>query len=504
MSAIEVVEPRPSASTEPALEVARQVQRQWAGTPLRQRLAVVRRLRHAIALDPESLAATVPGDVPGSLHRSIADTLVAEVLPLAEAGRYLERNARRVLADQHLPRRGRPFFLRGVNGVVERVPLGVVLVIGPANYPLFLPAVQVLQALVAGNAVLWKPAPGGADAAVKILRLLVEAGLPSQLLTVLDSEPAAAQSAIQAGVDKVILTGHLATGRTVLRALAETVTPSVMELSGCDAVFVLPGADLAHAARAIAFGMRLNGSATCMAPRRLFVCGSDAAALYTRLLDAFQAVPPVPLPPRIAGELRLLCEDAARQGAVVLGVPSDDAQVHPVLITGAHPQMRCMRADIFAPVLSAMQVEDEAAALRAYDACPYALTASIFGPARTAEQFARRIHAGTVLINDVIVGTADPRLPFSGRGLSGFGATRGDEGLLEMTAVRSVVTQRSRSPRPYAPTTPAHTPFFSAYIRTVHSATWGERVRAFRALVSAARTIPAHTAAETPAHREDI
>ena len=209
----------------------------------------------------------------GALHRTVADTLVSEVLPLAEACRFLEREARWILAPQRLSTHTRPFWLRRVTAETRREPLGVVLIIAPANYPLFLPGVQALQALAAGNAVLWKPAPGGMAAAEALRDVLVGCGLDPALLQLLDESPQAAADAIAAGVDKVFLTGSAATGTAVLSQLAAHCTPAVMELSGCDAVFVLPGAAVDRAAAALAFGLRFNGSATCMAPRRLFLVG---------------------------------------------------------------------------------------------------------------------------------------------------------------------------------------------------------------------------------------
>lgn len=494
MSMVAEPEKAHAISMAPDTKPSHAAQQQWAALPVAARLRVVRRLRHLVAQRAEQLAAAVPCDVPGSLHRTVADTLVAEVLPLAEACRYMERHAVRLLAPRKLSRVGQPFFLRRVHAFVERVPWGTVLVIGPANYPLFLPGVQTLQALVAGNAVLWKPAPAG-EAAANLLRdLLLQAGLPAHLLTVLDSSISAAEAAIAKGVDKVVLTGHISTGRAVLRQLAESATPAVMELSGCDALFVLPGADLEHAARAIVFGLRLNGSATCMAPRRLFVDATAAERLLSLLHHELRSIPPITLPARVLDELQSLVRDAEDAGAVIsAGIPGG-----PVLISGAMPYMRCMRTDIFAPLLSVMQVSGNHEAVAAYDACPYALTASVFGPEPAAAALAAQLRAGTVLINDVIVPTADPRLPFVGRGQSGFGATRGAEGLLEMTTLRTTATQRSRSLRPYAPTGPQHTTFFAAYIRAGHSSTWAQRIAAMRALAAAARHIPSPRPRSTP------
>ena len=120
------------------------------------------------------------------------------------------------------------------------------------------------------------------------------------------------------------------------------------------------------------------------------------------------------------------------------------------------------------------------AAIAAHAQCDYALTASIFGPAAPANALAAHLAVGTVLINDLIVSTADPRISFGGRKASGFGLTRGREGLLEMTVLKTIVTQRGRDLRAYRPTTPDHQSFFAAYIQAVHSATWPERWQGLR------------------------
>ncbi len=161
--------------------------------------------------------------------------------------------------------------MQGVSFTVQRQPFGVVLVIGPGNYPLFLPAVHSLHALVAGNAVLLKPAPDTREVSLLFARLTREAGLDPALLTVLGESIEAAHDAIAHGVDKVIFTGSSENGREVLFTLAETNTPSVMELSGQDAAIVFADADLDLVVRALHFAARLNNGETCIAPRRLIV-----------------------------------------------------------------------------------------------------------------------------------------------------------------------------------------------------------------------------------------
>jgi acyl-CoA reductase-like NAD-dependent aldehyde dehydrogenase len=494
-AAVGVAEGSGLKSNDPAstLERARAAQQAWGATRIEERLQILKRFRHALAESCEDIAASVPCEQPGSLHRTIADTLVSEVLPLAEACRFLEREASSILAPQRPGKENRPFWLRGVTTEIRREPLGVVLIIGPSNYPLFLPGVQALQALAGGNAVLWKPAPGGSSAAGACRLLLVAAGLDPSLLPVLDEAPDAATAAIRGGVDKVFLTGSESTGRAVLRELAETLTPSVVELSGCDAVFVLEGADLDRVVAALTFGLRLNGSATCMAPRRVFVTAKVANDLVGRLAVAVESIGPVIVPSATKERLLDLMADAEAKGARFLknglhGVPGDATgaiEIRPTLVVAATAEMRITQADIFAPVLSMIEVASEEEALAANRRCPYTLTAAVFGSRSRAERLASQIPAGTVLINDIIVATADPRAPFGGRKHSGYGTTRGREGLLEMTVIKTVQIQNARDVRAYAPHTPHHRGFFSGYIQAVHSAGWRQRWSGLREFLNA-------------------
>ncbi len=475
---------QPSPTQSAVLSHARAAQSAWARNTLRARLAILRKARHRIAATAIEIAGTVPRNQPGALYRTVADTLVSEVLPLAEACRFLEREARWILAPQRLSTHTRPFWLRRVTAETRREPLGVILIVAPANYPLFLPGVQALQALAAGNAVLWKPAGGGTAAAEALRGILVDCGLDPALLQVLDESPQAASDAIAAGVDKVFLTGSSETGTAVLTQLADHCTPAVMELSGCDAVFVLPGAAVDRVVAALAFGLRFNGSATCMAPRRLFLVG-DHSGLVPAMLEAFKTLSAVALPARTQAQLVDLLEDARRLGGSLI-MNGSVQELCFAVISRAAPEMRIAQSDVFAPVLSIFDVPDTDSAIAAHAPCPYALTAAIFGPESEARALASRLPVGTVLINDLIVATADPRVSCGGRKGSGFGVTRGREGLLEMTALKTVVAQHTRDLRAYRPTTPNHEPFFAAYLETVHGGGWRARWQGLRRLLRVA------------------
>lgn len=381
----------------------------WAARPLRERLRIVRSLRHGIAAHGARLARAAGGGV----DRPISEVLSAEIVPLADACRFLEREAPRLLAPRRLGSAGRPAWLFGVESEVRREPLGRVLVIAPASYPVLLPGAQTVQALAAGNAVLWKPGRGGNAAARAFSEIAAAAGVPDGALTILPEEPEAAREAIAAGVDKVLLTGSAETGREVLGELAGKLIPATMELSGDDPLFVLPGADLDRVARAVRFGQTLNGGATCIAPRRVLVLGNQISALQERL-----------------GQ----------------GIP-----------------------------ITAFSTVDEALAEAARS--PYALGASVFGPEAEAVALAGHIRAGVVVVNDVIVPTADPRLPFGGRGESGFGVTRGAEGLLELTVPKVIAVRRARRLFHLEAPDPQDGDLFLSYLTLAHAGGFGARLR---------------------------
>ena len=474
-------QPKMVAMTDASTRTA--AQRRWAAQPAAVRLRVLMRTRHLLAERTDALCDAIPS----TLARNTADTCCSEIIPLLAACKFLEEEAASILKPRRLGLRSVPLWLLGISSEVRRVPLGRILVIAPSNYPLFLPGVQVLQALAAGNSAVWKPGVGGAPIAALVAKTMYEAGLPRGLLEVTGDSIEEAQAAIARGVEKVVFTGSAESGQALMRQLAETLTPCVAELSGCDAVFVLPSADLSRVVKGLAFGMRLNGSATCMAPRRVILVGASAtrrAEFIGLLLAQLEWIHGVALPEKVQRELQTLLNDAADSGAKIHG--RIEASQRPALITDATPSMKIAQADIFAPVLILLDARDVADALAINEACPYSLTASVFGVEKQARLIARDLYAGTVILNDLMIPAADPRTPFGGRHKSGFGVTQGAEGLLEMTSPQTITVQRSTSTRNYDATTPTHRQMFDGVIQSTHAATLGQRLSGVRQLIAAA------------------
>lgn len=422
------------------------------------------------------VVASVAGEIASNSQRLIdlcespwrfdpVETITAELFPLCGALRWIGKCGPAVLAEKQHGAAGRPAWLWGVQSRVRRIPLGKVLILAAWNYPLFLPGVQTAQALAAGNTVLLKPAPGCETVTAAMVDLFYAAGVPAETLVQIDSDPEFAKSAIADGVDLVVLTGGAATGQSVMQQAAKTLTPTIMELSGCDSVVVHPSADLDRAAKAIAFGMRLSSGATCIAPRRILVDDvtadelRDLIVFYLRRSDdpyhdrkdvgstaaddaaLVQAMHVHPSAQTTAADA---IDDAIGAGAIDVMGGYDSArlrgqgQMVPTLLDHVCTDFAITRTDLFAPVSSMIRLGSINDSVAIINDSPFRLSASVFASDTVAdsvsEEIAEKLNVGSIAINDLIIPTADPRVPFGGRGRSGFGVTRGEEGLLSMTA----------------------------------------------------------------------
>lgn len=444
----------------------REFQDSWATTSLVERLKIVRTFRHRLVANAESLHELIPIE-----SRTLAQTVASEILPLAAACRWLEKNAEKTLQTRRHGWWKRPLWLHGVSGETSRTPHGLVLILGTWNYPIFLTGVQLLQALVAGNTVLVKPGQGCVSLTNRLVALLTGDSEPEtspslkvnpaqDAVRVLGETAADGIEAMQRGVDHVVLTGSAETGKRVLTQAAESLTSATVELSGCDAMYVLPRANRERVAKSIAFGLQFNSSATCIAPRRILLAefGPDALQAELKvendrlLVERSTGFVEEQLIP-VLNELSIqtsaetwkgvdeLLSDAKAKGAAIIDRRDECGWI---LVDHATSEMQVTQVDVFAPIISVVHCHSMKTMIAAGNDCPYALAASVFGSREEAAAIKPYINVGTVTINDLIVPTADPRIPFGGVHSSGFGVTRGPEGLLEMTRPKTTLTRRTR------------------------------------------------------------
>jgi acyl-CoA reductase-like NAD-dependent aldehyde dehydrogenase len=428
---------------------ARAAQTCWASMPIRERIRPLVKLRRQLVVEADALCDAVLRDI----GRPAAEVLSTDIAPTAEAIRFLERRATRILRPARVAAGERPIWLWGQRDVIYRRPHGVVGIIGTWNYPIFLNTVQISQALTAGNAVLWKPSEFMPTTAARLHQLFLQAGYPVDLVQMLPATREAGPELLEAEIDHLVFTGSGAVGRRIAARLGERLMSSTLELSGIDAVFVCADADLLLAARAVWFGITLNKGQTCLAVRRIFVDRS----IYPPFIDMLQKIGSKSTAmtlvlPSQATQADALLRDAASHGATIWRAVTNHENAHamsPALVIDARPEMRICHEPVFAPVAAVIPYDTLEEAIRSHESCEYGLGAAIFtAEHRQVASWAARLKVGVVTVNDVIVPTAHPATPFGGRKASGWGVTQGAEGLLGMT-VPQVVSVRTGTWRPH-------------------------------------------------------
>ena len=366
---------------------------------------------------------------------------------------WASKNAERIMK----PRRVKgSMMLANVTPVLEYQPLGVVGVIGPWNYPVFTPMGSIAYALAAGNAVVFKPSeftPAVGVFLADAFRTVVPEHPVFQVITGFGDTGAAL---CRAGVDKVAFTGSAPTGRKIMAACAETLTPVLLELGGKDALLVDDDADVKSAARAALWGACANAGQTCIGVERVYVVDAVYDEFVRELTDAAKDIKaggdnPVIGPmtmPRQLDIVREHIDEALDRGAraVIGGRESvHPPYVDPVILVDVPEDTRVMREETFGPVLPVTRVRDIDEAVEKANRTSYGLGAAVFGKKRGYDA-ARRLRSGMASVNAVLAFAGFPSLPFGGVGESGFGRIHGEDGLKEFTRPKSIARQRFATP----------------------------------------------------------
>jgi succinate-semialdehyde dehydrogenase / glutarate-semialdehyde dehydrogenase len=384
-----------------------------------------------------------------------ADAFI-EVLMGVEHLDWAARNAARVLG----PRRARSTLaLANHAASVEYQPLGVVGVIGPWNYPVLTPLGSIVYALAAGNAVVFKPSELTPAVGCFLADTFADAVGDHPVLQVVTGDGATGHALCVAGVDKVALTGSPATGRAVMAACAERLTPVVLELGGKDAMIVDADADLDDAADQAVWGGMANAGQTCLAVERVYVVDEVYDRFVAKLVERASRVRPgggpaadygpITLPRQLEIIHRHLDDALARGARALVGGPDavHPPYVDPVVLVDVPGDALVLREETFGPVLPVVRARDAGHAVALANATPYGLGAAVFA-GRRAEPIARALRSGMASINSVLTFAGVPSLPYGGVGQSGFGRTHGPDGLREFTRAKAITRQRFPLPFP--------------------------------------------------------
>jgi len=436
-----------------AVARARAAQAAWAELGLRHRIAVLREFQGKLHARKSEIAAAITGEV----GKPLVESLVTEVLVVLDAARFLVDRAWRVLRDEPIPHGNLATKLK--SGWLVREPHGLVGIISPWNYPFSIPATETLAALVAGNAVVLKPSELTPLVALELASLLHASGVPEEVFQVVVGDGPAGAALLRSPIDKLVFTGSVATGKRIAAAAAERLLPVVLELGGKDPMLVLDDANVDVASSAAVWGAFVNAGQACLSVERGYVHRSlyesfaQACAQKTKQLRIGNGMHPnTDVGPMIREQqvqiVESHVEDAKARGARVLAggkrLPELGVNFYaPTVLADVTHDMRIMREETFGPVLPLMAFDNDDEAVRMANDSEYGLAASVWTrDSKRGERLARRIHAGTVMVNDVISCFGISEAPHGGVKASGLGRTHGRFGLEEMVRLKYLDVDR--------------------------------------------------------------
>ncbi len=430
-----------------AVKTARHALNEWSKKTIKERQKYLLKLGDVVLEQKEEIARLIALEQGKPLTESLGSEIVAVLAILKE----LRRHAHKVLKPHKMKHEQLLFVHKKSQYRLE--PYGVVAVISPWNYPFSVPVPEIAAALVAGNVVLFKPAPDSVLIGQKIDELFKAAGFPEGVMnTIIVADVDAPHITHHPGVDKIIFTGSSPVGRDVMCAASHQMTPVVLELGGKDPAIVAADADLPRAARGIVWGTMFNAGQVCAGVERVYVhkevaqefidlCLEEAKKLSTGdPLDSDTQVGPLTNLDQLV-KVQDQVEDAIRKGARLLHggrrVERPGYFFEPTILTDVDHSMAVMVEETFGPILPIMSVDsmDEAIALAndsVYGLSAYAWTSD----KKLAQRFFKELQAGTVMINDSTSSWGEPNAPWGGFKMSGIGRTRARFGLEEMVQVK--------------------------------------------------------------------
>lgn len=425
------------------IDTAVALQRKWAQAPIAERAIPMMRTADLLEEAREDLAGLMAAEMGKPLAQGRG-----EVEKCAWVCRHYAENAEQILADEQIEA-GRS------SSYVAYRPLGVVLAVMPWNFPFWQVFRFVAPALMAGNGGLLKHASNVTGCALAIDRIITEAGFPDGLFRTLVVPSSRVDEILEhPGVVAATLTGSDPAGRAVAAKAGSLLKKTVLELGGSDPYIVLADADLARAAETCAASRLINGGQSCIAAKRFIVEAPIVEEFTSLLASAFSnTVVGDPLDEAttmgpmarvdLRDDLHTQVEASVAAGArLVLGgaVPDGPGAFYPpTLLTDVQDGMPVYREETFGPVAAVIEAAGLDDAVRIANDTEFGLGAAIFtSDLELGEQVARdRLEAGACFVNAFVA--SDPRLPFGGIKMSGYGRELSDMGMREFLNAKTVV-----------------------------------------------------------------
>jgi aldehyde dehydrogenase (NAD+) len=406
----------------------------------RDQLAAIERLLEERESDiAEALAA--------DLGRPAHDAWLGDIASTKAEAAFARKKLRRWMRRRHT---GLPLGMRPGRGFYQYEPLGVVLVIGPWNYPVYLTLGPVIGAIAAGNCVVVKPSEHAPATSELLTRLLPEY-LDPDAISVIEGEAATTQALLKQGLDHAFFTGGPEIGKRVMEGAAPHLTPVTLELGGKSPVIVTKDADVEVAARRIVWSKLLNSGQTCIAPDYVLVEESVRQSLLDLIvaaLDKFREGAAGGLPVVNARQFDRLAGLLAKPGGTVVtggGTDRETLTIQPTVLLDPDRDTPVMTEEIFGPILPVLTVQSLSEAIAFVKARPKPLAAYLFSSKRAdRERLINEVSSGGTVINHLAMHCLVPQLPFGGVGNSGMGAYHGEWGFQTFSHRKAVLTKPAR------------------------------------------------------------
>lgn len=363
---------------------------------------------------------------------------------------WAARNAKKILGRR---RRSSGMLLANNTASVEYHPVGVVGAIGPWNYPVYTPLGTITYALAAGNAVVHKPSEYTPGVGKWLVGSFCEAVPEQPVLQLLTGFGETGAALVTSGVDKLAFTGSATTGKKVMAAAAQTLTPVVIEGGGKDALLVDADADLDAAADATVWGAFSNAGQTCTGVERVYVHQDVYGPFVDKVVELAKTVRggveddaqygPMTMPSQIDVVRRHIDDAIARGGKALVGGPEavGDRVIQPTVLVDVPEDSAAVREETFGPTVTIAKVHDMDEAIEKSNDSVYGLGGAVFSRRRGME-IAARLNTGATSINAPLSYAGISALPFGGHGDSGFGRIHGEEGLREFSRPKAIARQR--------------------------------------------------------------
>ncbi|MBD3197541.1 MAG: aldehyde dehydrogenase family protein [Candidatus Lokiarchaeota archaeon] len=452
------VEETPVDKLEEIYKKAREAQKKWAKISISERAQKIIKVNEVISTQFDEISLLISNEV----GKPPAEAFVSEVYGVADSTFYYYNNVADILGGEKEVSLG---FYESLDkhSIIMRKPIGVVCVIGPYNYPFTIPFQQIVQSLLAGNSVVFKPSSETVLVGQKIQEIFEKIDIPKDLVQTVFGSGSKLGNPLIDFADKVIFTGSTATGKRIMQRGANTLTEVSLELGGKSAMVVFPDANIERAILAARWGVFTNAGQVCASVKRLYLHEEIYDYFLERLVILTKELKQdIPTKPNVdVGAMinkeqldwvHKAVQEGIDEGAKILigGKRNPNLKGYfyePTIIEANDNKMKIVQEEIFGPVLVVLKFDDTENVINMVNDNQYGLTSSVWtNNIDFGKKVAEEIDTGSVMVNEVVYTFALAATPWGGTKNSGIGRSHGKLGFYDVTRPLHINIDKYKEP----------------------------------------------------------